>query len=168
MTPYAATTTTPLESPQPLSSDSSGSGAKHSRTERSQTRRNNRSQRNDGEAESSDPESQETGLVEGGGEHPALVSRPGVGELKVGDRVRIVEAPRNVGKLATITENNPDACYGRDLLVLPDGDRMVMSIFASGVEFVERPEAISSEEAGPTQEPEEQAAPKLELKVGDR
>ena len=82
MTPYAATT--PLESPQPLSSDSSGSSAKHSRSERSQTRRSNRSQRNDGEAQSSDPESQETGLVEGGGEHPTLVSRPRATSIRVG------------------------------------------------------------------------------------
>uniref|UniRef100_UPI0036F3075A hypothetical protein n=1 Tax=Trichocoleus desertorum TaxID=1481672 RepID=UPI0036F3075A len=89
-------------------------------------------------------------------------------ELKVGDRVRIVEAPRNVGKLATITESGPDVCYGKDFLVLPDGDRMVMSILASGVEFVERPESIPTEEVAPTHEPEEEVAPVLELKVGDR
>ncbi|MEP0872454.1 hypothetical protein NDA01_21800 [Trichocoleus desertorum AS-A10] len=89
-------------------------------------------------------------------------------ELKVGDRVRILEAPRNVGKLATITESGPEVCYGKDFLVLPDGDRMVMSIFASGVEFVERPETAPSKEAAPTHELEEEVIPSLELKVGDR
>lgn len=57
--------------------------------------------------------------------------------FKVGDRVRITKAPRNIGKLATIRETRATHdCYGEDLLILPDGDTFVMAIMAKGVELV--------------------------------
>jgi hypothetical protein len=156
MTPYAATTTTPLESPQRLSQEDSGSGESQSRTSRTRSGRKVRSQPVDDATESSNSQSAELNSDGGAGTHTPLASQSGR-DLKVGDRVRILEAAEHVRHLVGHTGV---VCRVRARIVNVETESGEKQYFYR--EWLERLETLEQSEV------EEVAIDAVELKVGDR